>query len=308
MVRRKHQLFLTFALIHLLNFTGASQPQLLAGTTVKGISLGIVSETPGERIKEYCDFVDYLAQRISATSEIRGRVIVARTAQQLATLIHEKKVDFYMESSYPTFLINEQTGAKLLLRRWKGGRSEYRSLIFTKRNSGIIRLEDLLGKMIAFEDPGSTSGYFLPKAFLHGKGFKLAEKPSFQADVSPKEIGYLFAHGEGENIIHWVLLGKVAAGAFSDNDFDELHNRKKAEITILAETETVPRHLLSVRKDLEHTFVSQLKEILLAMHQNKEGQKILKDFEKTIKFDLSPGGEEMMYQKSRELFRLFQSK
>lgn len=117
MVRRKHQLFLIFALIHLLNFTGASQPQLLAGTTVKRISLGIVSETPGERIKEYCDFVDYLAQRISATSEIRGSVIVARTAQQLATLLNEKKVDFYMESSYPTFLINEQTGAKLLLRR-----------------------------------------------------------------------------------------------------------------------------------------------------------------------------------------------
>jgi phosphonate transport system substrate-binding protein len=308
MVRRKHQLFLAFTLIHLLNFTGVSKPQLLAGTTVKKISLGIVSETPGERIKEYCNFVDYLAQRVSATSEVRGSVIFARTAQQLATLLNEKKVDFYMESPYPTFLINEQTGGKLLVRRWKGGRSEYRSLIFTKRDSGINRLDDLLGRMIAFEEPISTSSYFLPKSFLHRKGFKLTEKFAFHANVSSNEIGYVFAHRDIENVVNWVLLGKVAAGAFSDNDFDDLDNRRKAEITILAETETVPRNLLSVRKDLEHTLVSRLKEILLAMHQNEEGQKILKDFDKTTRFDLLPGGEEMMYQKIKELFRFFHSK
>ncbi len=312
MVRRKHHLFLTFAIILLLNFvadpSGAYQPQIGTGTIANTISLGSISQRPGERIKEYRDFVNYLAQRLSSTAEIKGSVVVARNEQQLATFLNEKKVDFYVESPYPTYLINEQTGGKLLLRRWKGGRSEYRSLIFTKKDSGIIRLEDLLGKMIAFEESISTSSYFLPKSFLRRKGFQLTEKFSFQANVSLNEIGYLFAYRDIENIVNWVLLGKVAAGAFSDNDFDDLDARRKAEITILAETETVPRHLLSVRKDLEHTFVSRLKEILLAMHQNKEGQKILKDFDKTTKFDLLPGGEEMMYQKIRELFRSFHSK
>jgi phosphonate transport system substrate-binding protein len=180
--------------------------------------------------------------------------------------------------------------------------------MFTKRDSGIIRLEDLLGRMIVFEDATSTSSHFLPKSFLQRKGFKLTEKFSFHANVSSNEIGYVFAHREIENVINWVLLGKVAAGAFSDNDFDDLDNRRKAEISILAETETVPRHLLSVRKDLEHALVSRLKEILLAMHQNEEGQKILKNLDKTTRFDLLPGGEEMMYQRIRELFRFFQSK
>jgi phosphonate transport system substrate-binding protein len=312
MVRRKHYLLLVFAIITLLNFlsnqTGASQPQVVAGTTVKTISLGIVSEKPRERIKEFRGFVDYLAERLSSTAELKGNVVVARTARQLATLLNEKKVDFYIESPYPTFLINEQTGGKLLLRRWKAGRSEYRSLIFTKRNSGITRLEDLEGKIIVFEDPGSTSGYFLPKAFFHRKGFKLTEKSSFQASVSSKEIGYVFAHGHENNVVNWVLLRRVAAGAFSDNDFDELDDGKKTELTILAETETVPRHLLSVRKDLEHLLVIRLKETLLAMHHDKQGRKILKEIDKTTKFDLLPGGEEMMYEKIRELSRLFQSK
>lgn|SRR5215813_661415 len=312
MLRRNHRLLLVFAIITLLNLlsnpTGECQPQIGTGTIANTISLGSISQRPGERIKEYRDFVNYLAQRLSSTAEIKGGVVVALTATQLATFLNEKKVDFYMESPYPTFLINEQTGGKLLLRRWKGNRSEYRSLIFTKRDSGIIRLEDLLGRMIAFEESISTSSYFLPKSFLHRKGFKLTEKVSFDANVSSNEIGYLFAHQDIDNVVNWALLGKVAAGAFSDNDFDNLDARRKAEITILAETETVPRHLLSVRKDLEHTFVSRLKEILLAMHQNKEGQMILKDFDKTTKFDLLPGGEEMMYQKIRELARFFHSK
>jgi phosphonate transport system substrate-binding protein len=312
MLRRNHRLLLVFAIITLLNLlsnpTGECQPQSGTGTIANTISLGSISQRPGERIKEYRDFVNYLAQKLSATAEIKGGVVVALTATQLATFLNEKKVDFYMESPYPTFLINEQTGGKLLLRRWKGNRGEYRSLIFTKRDSGIVRLEDLLGRMIVFEEPISTSSYFLPKSFLHRKGFKLTEKVSFDANVSSNEIGYLFAHQDIDNVVNWVLLGKVAAGAFSDNDFDNLDARRKAEITILAETETVPRHLLSVRKDLEQTFVSGLKEILLAMHQNKEGQKILKEFDKTTKFDLLPGGEEMMYRKIRELARFFHSK
>jgi phosphonate transport system substrate-binding protein len=312
MVSGKSHSLVVFAITYLLALltetTGAAQAQTVGGTIVKTISLGVVSEKPEERIQEYRDFVRYVAQKLYSSFDIKGNVVVARTAPQLATLLNEKKVDFYLESPYPTFLINEQTGAKLLLRRWKGRRAEYRSLIFTKKNNGIMRLEDLLGKVIAFEDPGSTSGYFLPKAFLYRKGFKLTEKPSFNAPVSPKEIGYVFAHGDEQNVINWVLLRKVVAGAFSDNDFNDLDHTRKTEITILAETDSLPRHLLSVRRDLDPALVSRLKDVLITMHQNQRGEKILKRIDKTSKFDLLPGGEEMMYQKIRELFRLLQAK
>ena len=308
MKRHNHRILLRVLIIALLIFAvdpgGKTEGQAAAGARIETISLGMVSEKPRERIEEYRDFVNYLARKLSSTPGIKGSVVVARTAPQLAKLLEEKKIDFYMDSAYPTFLINEQTGGKLLLRRWKRGVSEYRSLLFTRRDSGITRLEDLRGKIIAFEDPGSTSGYFLPKALLLRRGFPLAEKSSLQANVSPKEIGYLFAHGSEENVVNWVLLRKVAAGAFSNNDFDELDEKRKAELVILAETEKITRHLLSVRKDLGPALVNRLKEILLSMHNDEEGRKILKKADKTTKFDLLPGGEEMVYQKIRELFLL----
>ena len=70
--------------------------------------------------------------------------------------------------------------------------SEYRGVIFTNKASRITRVEDLLGKMIAFEDPGSTSGYFLPKLLLFEKRFRVVEKPDLSAKVLGGEIGYIF--------------------------------------------------------------------------------------------------------------------
>ena len=218
-------------------------------------------------------------------------MVIVPTPLQMAKLLEEKKIDFYMESPYPTYLINKQGAAVLLLRRWKSGMAEYRGLIFSKKDGETNRLEQLRGKMIAFEDPGSTSGYFLPKVLLLKKGFKLSEKPRLDAKVGPKEIGYIFASTD-VNVVNLVLSKRVAAGAFSNDDYGALDANKKTDIIILAQTELFPRHLVSVRKDLDPTVKNRLKEVLLAMNQEDEGRSIMQQTDNTTKFDLLPGGEE----------------
>jgi phosphonate transport system substrate-binding protein len=306
MKRERRPILLIFAVAALffaVTLGANSAGQTAETLRVKTISLGLVSEIHQKEIEEYFrGFIGYIARKLSSTSEIQGRVVVAPTALQLAKLLEEKKVDFYMESPYPTYLINRQGAAVLLLRRWKGGMGEYRSLLFTKRDSGTTRLEDFRGKIIAFEDPGSTSGYFLPKVLLLRKGFKLSEKPSLQAKVAPKEVGYIFAHTDG-NIVNMVLSNQVAAGAISNDDYAALDEKKRADIVVLAETETFPRHLVSVRKDFPPALTEQLKETLLAMNQNEEGRGILQKTDNTTKFDYLPGGEEAVRRKLIELFR-----
>ena len=164
-------------------------------------------------------------------------------------LLEEKRVDFYMESPYPTYLINRLGAAKLLLRAWKGGMAEYRSLIFATKQSGVTEPKELRGRIIAFEDPGSTSGYFLPKLFLLKKGFSLSEQTSLESKISAREIDYVFANTTND-VVNLVLQRKVSAGAFSTDDYAGLEGSNKTLISILAETESVPRHLVSVRKDL----------------------------------------------------------
>lgn len=270
---------------------------------IKTISLGSVFEGPqGEGEEYFRDFVRYVARKFSLASAIEGRVVLAPTVLQLANLLEGKKVDFYMESPYPTYLINGKGSGRLLLRRWKGGMAEYRSILFVARGSETARIEDLRGKMIAFEDPGSTSAYFLPKVFLLRKGFKLAEKPGFDAKVAPTEIGYIFCYSAGK-IIDLVLSNKVAAGALSNDDYERLGEKERADLTIIAETDMFPRHLVSVRKDLHPPVVTRLKNILLSMHEDDEGRKILQRTDNTTKFDILPGGEETVRRRLMNLFR-----
>ena len=268
------------------------------------LSLGIVSEINQSLIADhFSDFVRYVAGKLTSASDIEGKVVIAPTPFQLARLIEQKKVDFYMESPYPTYLVNDVQGvAKLMLRRWKGGMAEYRSLIFTKKNGEINRLEDLRGKVLVFESPDSTSGHFLPRHFLTRKGFKFIDKSRFDPYASSTDIGYLFA-GSQEKVVDWVLTKKAAAGAFSDDDYARLDEKKRSDIIILAETERLPRHLVSVRKDFSPALADRLEKILLSMHENDQGRKILKNTDDTTKFDLLPEGDAGLRRRLAEIFQ-----
>jgi phosphonate transport system substrate-binding protein len=207
-----------------------------------------------------------------------------------------------MESAYPTYVINFVHGAgKLLLRRWKGGLADYYSVIFTRSDSAVKRVEDLKGKTIVFEDAGSTSGYLLPKLFLQKRGLKLTEKGRFSPDSVATGVGYVFARSQ-EKLVDAVLGKQAAAGAFSNDDLSALNEKKKLDIGILAQTDRLPRHLLSVRGDLAPALVGRLESILLAMHDDAEGQKILRKTDGTTKFDMLPGGEAAMRRRLLDSF------
>jgi phosphonate transport system substrate-binding protein len=263
----------------------------------------MVAETHRKEIEEHFrDFARYVARRLSSDAEIEARVVTAPTPFEMAKLLEQRRVDFYMESAYPTYVINFVHGnGRLLLRRWKGGLTDYYSLIFTKRNSGIKRVEDLKGKTIVFEDAGSTSGYLLPKLYLARRGLKLKEKRGFSVDSEPTDVSYVFAYTQ-DKVIDWVLTQHAAAGAFSNDDHAALDEKRKADIAVLAQTERLPRHLVSVRSDLAPALASRLEAILLAMHEDAEGRKILQKTDNTAKFDLLPGGEAAMRRRLLDSF------
>jgi len=303
--RLTYRLAVVFALLLVCSIlsTGAIG-QTRPTPQINRITLGLVAEANQKEVeKHFQEFVGYVARKLSSNGKTEARVVAVSTQSRLANLLTERRADFYMESPHPTYMINSVFGAgKLLLRRWKGGMSDYRALIFTRKNSATKRLEDLPGKMIAFEDPESTSGHFLPRHFLTRRGFKFADKSRFDPYAAPTDIGYLFANSQ-EKVIDWVLSKKVAAGAFSDDDYARFDEKKRSEITILAETERLPRNLVSVRKDFAPALTDRLEKILLSMNEDDQGRKILKKTDDTTKFDLLPEGEAGLRRRLAEIFQ-----
>ena len=141
----------------------------------------------------------------------------------------------------------------------------------------------------------------MAKFFLQRLGFKLAEKKEFDANATPGQVSYVFAYRQ-EKLLDMVFTKQAAAGAMSDDDYGKLSDDRKAEIAVLAQTERLPRHLVSVRADLAQQTVARLTDILLAMHEDPEGQKVIKKTDRTTKFDRFPGGEEMLRKRLLESF------
>jgi phosphonate transport system substrate-binding protein len=296
---------LAILVVTLLLLAGSkTAAQVNQPSTLKTLTMGVIYQSAPESVADHFrPLVEYIGRKIAPTGEIKTAVSVSTNTAQLIRLLQQGQVDFYLESAFPTYLIDRTGTSKILLRRWKRGMAEYQSAIFTSKASRITRLQDLSGKIIAFEDPGSTSGYFLPKLLLFEKRFRVTERPDLSANVSRGEIGYIFA-GSENNVLKLVLEEKVAAGAISNDDFTSLDAMSKTRLAILVISESVPRHLVSVRRNLPETVIKRLREILLHMDKDDEGQKILRRVDGSTKFDTLPGGEEGFRRKLNDLYHL----
>ncbi|MBI4489254.1 MAG: phosphate/phosphite/phosphonate ABC transporter substrate-binding protein [Deltaproteobacteria bacterium] len=256
-------------------------------TWAKPIRIGSISTEPAAEIKRFLPLAGYLATQLQSDGFDQGKVVVARSMPEMAAFLKEGKVDLYIDSPFPALAVSRLSGSKFLLRRWKKGIGEYHSVIFATKESAINRLEDLKGKMIAFEEPFSSSGYFFPKMALMQEGLKLVSKKEASDPIGPGEVGYIFSL-EDENTMVWVLRGKVPAGAMDNQNYPKEARGNLNSLKIIYKTSSFPRQIVSYRADLPSKLVARIKEILIKMDQSEDGKKVLQDFERTTKFDELP--------------------
>lgn len=249
--------------------------------------IGKVSNSPQKNLMQMQPMVDYVVAQMGDLGITRGEVLIARDDEQMIRYIKEGKVDWVTESLFSSFKFREKAGSDLILRKWKKGVSEYRTVFITRKGSDIESLADLKGRRIAFEDPGSTSAYFLPRAVLIDQGLKPVVLSSPGKKPPGEKVGYAFAGAE-LNISAWVHKGLVDAGAYSDLDWDNPENTPQAirnDLKIFYTTFPVPRAIESVRGDLEPAIKKRLIEILIAADQSPAGREALMAYHQSSKID-----------------------
>jgi len=157
--------------------------------------LSDITEDPAAKIEAYQPMADYLAAHLTGFGIKAGKVVTASDMSTMIQYLKAGQVDLFFDSPYPAFTAYDEADATPLLRRWKKGVAEYHTVIVAGKETGLKSAIDLLGHMVAFDDPVSTSGYLLPKGFLTNLGFDVAEKASASSPVGSDQIGYVFAGG-----------------------------------------------------------------------------------------------------------------
>lgn len=283
-------LFLPLALA--VRHTLAAEERLLV--------FGRVQENPVRAIRDRQGFVDYIAKKLAPLGITGGRILVVDKVGQLARAIREGKVDLFHDSVVPTMVLSRWSGSIPILRQWKYEEADYYSVILVKKDSGIDTLRDLKGRVIAFDEPHSTSAHILPRMLLVEKKLKLVQV-IVPGGVEPDAVGFI--HSSDDNAPHLLVIGKVDAAATSHREFQVLRPEIRDGLKIIARTKSVPRQIISVRKDLDPKMVKALREILINMDKEPEGQAALKGQQSTTKIDeIPPGSLEHLKDVERFIF------
>lgn len=278
---------LKIAMIILLICLNKVQAQEEIAPREETLVIGRVSDNPKKHYPRVKAIVDYAANHMKDLGITQGSAILFNTNKELIEALNEGKIDWVTETPFSAIIFQEATGAEIILRRWKKGVPEYYTVIFTRKDSGINSLSDLKGKRIAFEDPGSTTAYFVPLALLKEEGLELVRLSSPREEVPPTKVGYAFAGGE-LNISTWVYMDLTDAGAFSNLDWEDPDNTPdvfKKDLKIISQSRPFPRAAELVRKDLDPKIKERLKEVLLKAHEDPEAKEALEAYDETRKFD-----------------------
>lgn len=216
----------------------------------------------------------YLRRHMPDAAEIDFGEVVVASLPEMIELLKAGKVDVISETPFGAIELEREAGASLVLHEWKKGVAEYASMLISYQGSGINSLEDLRGKVLALEDPGSTSGFLLPLAAIRARGIKCVELMDRSQTPPADAVGYFFA-GHEINIASLVARHIVDAGAISDlnwRDETEVPSGFRERLKMLYQTSFVPRSLVLVRRGLPDEMKAKLQAMLLAMHSTAEGR------------------------------------
>ncbi len=231
--------------------------------------------------KEFQPFIDYLVANLHQYGYTKGEFVGAHSVAEMTELMREGKIDLAIDSAFPVYIVDNLTGAVPIADRWKGGVGVYHSAVFVKQNSPIKTVDDLKGKLLAFDSETSTVGYFLPKAELIKQGYTLTKKSKPTDACAQNEICYIFVHG---NVYDSVAQGIVSAGAESELEINNHFGSKIADYRIISRSPDILRFLVAVRGNVKPQLRESIKSVLFEMDKSSKGKIILSSFAETAKF------------------------
>ncbi len=178
----------------------------------------------------------------------------------------------------PTFayvLAKDKYGAEVKFMTVRNGLKQYRGQFVARADDNIKDIEDMQGRVIAYTDAASASGYIYPSAMLKERG------------IVPSQTRFTGSHNAA---ILAVYSGTADVGCTYWSPPDSLGNPKDAreklvethpdvleKVIPVAFTDWMPNDTVTFRKNLPKDLEEKVLKVLHEFSQSAQGQKIMYD-------------------------------
>ncbi len=248
--------------------------------------------TPRAGFAYYKQLLDYIEAEAGKPVEF----VILDNYAETSRLLKINSIDVAFVCGGPYVDGHDTFDLQLLVAPQANSTPTYQSYIIVHKDSTMERLEDLRGKVFAFSDPLSNSGKVVPTYILA----KMGESP----DTFFDRYFYTYAHDKSIKAV----AQKTADGAAVDSliyDYEEEFNPiYTAQTKIIRKSSEYGIPPVVVSKGIDPVVRERIKAILLNVHNDEEGKKILAGMgvEKFVEIDDSA------YDGIREMKKFIESK
>jgi len=267
--------------LHIRDGVHVELPRMGGGTeSVLRVAIAPVI-SPEASVGLYGALIGYIAGKM----ELSPSLMRGKNYSEVNDLIRMRQCDVAMVCTYSYVLAETAFSARLLAAPEIGGRRDYHSLIIVPSSSSISALTDLRGKRFASGDVLSTSGWLYPMTLLKKKGL---DAGTF--------FGKHIISGSHDQSVFAVKAGVVDAAAVDSIVYEQMVASDPAlgeKLKVIHRSPPFGMPPLIVPTDLPDDRFVELQQILLAMHTEAEGKRILE----ALDFDLffAPRDEDYDY-------------
>lgn len=253
--------YIFIAVVFLLTVLSPASSQ----TIDKPVRIGVASMiTPVGAVKYYQEIVDYISDKLGVPAEMVHR----RTYDEMDKLLEKGSVDLAFICSAPYVRNKRAFGVQLLVAPQVNGTAFYKSYIIVHKDSKIRSFKDLKGKVFAFTDPESNSGKLYPV-------YRLA-KMGLNPEQYFKRYIYSYSHNKSVELVAKKIVDAAAVESLVYEYMKKKGSPYVKETRVIEKSPDFgsPPVVVSTGSSL---FVKEkIREVLLGMHRDPEGKKILR--------------------------------
>jgi len=203
----------------LLVLAGCAASQSNRSETLGKLVLGVVAYGEGVRsVDQYQRFIQYLETRIKTLIELEPAYNEVKAVEQI------QRQAWSIVFAPPGLAAIAVSKANYLPIFPLEGVDNLSSVLVVQKDSPIRQLTDVTGKVVALEQPGSATGYYVPLYNLYG--------------TSPSEIRIA---PTPKTAMEWLAKGEVAVSALAKDEFERYRSEfSPVEFRILYNSRRIP--------------------------------------------------------------------
>ena len=244
--------------------------------------------SPKETFVYYQDILQYLGKRINFEIQLVQR----KTYKEVNELFLTGEIDLAFICSGPYALEQEKYEFDAIVTPVIRGGPFYQSYLIVNKNSNFYKLEDLRNRSFAFTDPNSNSGSLVPNYWLHNLG----KRPeSFFSSTN-----YTYSHDNSILTVAKSLVDGAAVDGHKWEYFQQKDDTFTSQTRVIKKSQQFGSPPLVASKNLSTLLRKSIQDILLSMHEEPEGNEILKN----LLIDRFTKSEKEWYEPIKKMHRI----